>query len=118
MSNRKPGCYPLEVWKHCTHKLTSHATLTERGKGACGTVIALRVFLSYLSHIFMKLYIKLLLRKAPHLYNFLTPCPSVVDMVTSLLAEQWRNRDSIPGNSTRFFSSSTVSRPTVSHSAS
>jgi len=70
ISNRKPGCYPLGVSKHYTHKLTSHATLTEKGKGACGIVIALLVFPSCLSHIFMKLYTKFLLRKAPHLYNF------------------------------------------------
>jgi len=76
------------------------------------------LFLSYLPHIFMKLYTKLLLRKAPHLYKFLTSYPSVVDMVTRLLAEQWWNRDSILGDSKIFLSSSTASRPTVGHSAS
>ena len=118
MWNRRPGRYSLEVRKYCTHKLTSHAILTEQGNGACVTVIALRVFLSYLSHTFMKLYTKLFLRKEPHLHNFLTSYPSVVCMVIRLLAEQWRNHNSIPRNSMRFFSSSTTYRPTVGHSAS
>ena len=56
MSSRIPGCYPLEVLKHCTHKLTSHATLTEQGKGACGAVISLLVSVLFATHFHETVY--------------------------------------------------------------